>query len=250
LNIPTVVKELFQQDLTGLEPYKAAAVENTLTALDPWLHSQADQTILQIYPYLLGETDNLNLSLSLITLKDTLRTNLEQTIAESPPPEFPVYTPEQKKSYVDETYNRYFGKIPEALQVSSEKSTWIPLDGVRNAIKVFKIVSIIIIPLIVLVCLGIILLTRRVKTFTRKIGTSIVLGGLLGFTYSYVLQLVGYLMTLVSVVSALQKWLIQVTVDVLGVVHAPGIWIALIGAIMLIVSFVYKRGEGSSAIVK
>jgi hypothetical protein len=241
LDIRTVVKELFQQDLTGLEPYKAAAVENTLTAMDPWLHSQAEQTILQIYPYLLGETDNLNLSLSLTTLKDTLRMSLEQTITDSPPPEYSGYTSEQNKSYMDETYNKYFEKIPEALIVSSEKSTWIPLNGVRNAIKVIKLLSIMIIPLIVLICLGIILLTRKVKTFTRKIGTSIVLAGLLGFTYSYVLKLLEYLMTSVFAVSALQKWLIQVTVDVLAVVQEPGLWIVLIGAIILIVSFVYKR---------
>jgi hypothetical protein len=241
LNLRAVVTELFQQDLTGIEPYKGVTVANTLNILEPWIESQADQTILAIYPYLLGQSDSLNVSLSLNMLKDTLRTNLEQSINESPPPEFLGYTQEQKYAYVNDLNNAYFGKIPADLQISSSISSAIPLVYIRNTITIIRLASVLLIPVIVLICVGIILLTRQVKVFTRKLGTSILLGGLLGFTYSYVLQLLGFLVASLSIISALQQWLIRVTVDVLAVVHGPGIWIICVGIAMLITSFLFGR---------
>jgi hypothetical protein len=243
LSLRAALTQLYPQDLTGTELYKAETVNATLTAIGPAIKSQADQIIYEVYPYLLGQSQTLQVSVSLAILQESLRFNLEQVIFQSPPIEFLGYTPEQKKDYIDNTYTRLFRHIPANMQISSDVSTAIPLNDVRNWIGIFKLVSILFIPLTLLVCLGIILITRKVKEFTRKLGTSILLGGILGFTYAYVLKLLGFVSGSLFPLSELQKWSIQVTIDILAVVHSPGIWIIMIGVAMMVVSLGYERWE-------
>jgi hypothetical protein len=118
----------------------------------------------------------------------------------------------------------------------------------RNVIVFFKTFSRLLIPLILLLTIGIVLLSRQIKPIMWKLGSSFVIGGILGLTYGLILKIVGFLASVISLLSPLQSWMVQVATDAFTLVKLPSIIVIIIGVIMLIIFFVLEKRHPSKVV--
>jgi hypothetical protein len=250
LSLRSAAAELFPADLTSTQAYKTATLETTFREMGPWMKIQATQIVTTAYPYFLGQQDSLMISISLVPLETSLRTNLEKVIRNSPPDHFTFLSENAKQGYLDLAYNQFFGGLKTSLDLSSNDtpSTILSMADFRNVIVFFKTFSRLLIPLILLLTLGIILLSRQIKPIMWKLGSSFVIGGILGLTYGLILKIVGFLASGISLLSPLQSWMVQVATDAFTLVKLPSVIVIIIGVIMLIIFFILEKRHPSKVV--
>jgi len=251
LDIPSLAEELLSeqiaieipQEVPQGEELVAEVLSNTVTDLEPWMKQQTGVLIYSGYDYFLGRSQSLNLVISLEPVKDSLRDNLEQAVSESLPPELSGASPEMIEQFINEAYREATRDIPEAFEF--DESLWGSevqsiLEQVRGAIGYFELAYIVLIGLIPLLILGIVLLSRPVRTGLRRLGIIFLVYGVLQYIGVFIItHLAGTQLTQFDLpFSALQSWLPLFLSDLFAPVKIFSIGVAAAGVVLIIVGVV------------
>ena len=226
--IPSPIKQLI-----------VGALNDTIADLEPWLKQQAREVTYATYDYLEGRSQHISVVISLEPAKESLREN----ILESPLPELAGYSPELVERYLDTFYQQ----VPPTFEFDE---AWLgpenmaQLEQAKQFISYFQAVFYALIGFILLLILGIVLIHRQVRGSTRSLGTIFLSGGILSYVgFLLAKEVIGAKLAQAPVY--LQTWLPQLLADTLAPMQIYSLGLAGVGIVLLIVSFVYKRGEAS-----
>jgi hypothetical protein len=255
LNIPSLAKEMLSQQISQLEvpapyePYVAEVMDDTIADLEPWIKEQARDGIYSFYDYLEGRSQSLSLTVSLEPVKESLRDNLREAVLQSPPPELAGLPPAEIERYFNEYYEQISQEIPstfEFTEASLDPQVMAQLEQAKQVVGYLHLTYNALIGLILLLILGIVLINRKVKGSTRGLGTTFLTCGALSYAGVLVAKNVaGTQLTQLDIPVYLQAWTPQFLSDFLAPLEMYGIGLMAAGVALLVVSFVYKRGEPS-----
>ncbi len=251
LDIPSLAEELLlgqiaieiPQEVPQGEELVAEVLSNTVADLEPWMKEQASVLIYTGYDYLLGRSQSLNLVVSLEPVKNSLRDNLEQAVSESLPPELSGASPEMIEQFINEAYQEATRDIPEAFEL--DESLWGSevqsiLEQVRGATGYFELGYKLLIGLIPLLILGIVLLSRPIRTGLRRLGIIFLVYGALQYISIFIItHLAGTQLTQFDLpFSALQSWLPLFLSDLFAPLKIFSIGVAAAGVVLIIAGVV------------
>lgn len=220
-------------------------VDDTIADLEPWMKQQAREVTYSIYDYLEGRSQHLSLVISLEPVKESLRDNLRETVVESPPPELAGLPPAVIERYLDTFYQQ----IPSTFELdeaSLSPQVMAQLEQAKQFIDYSNIGYQALIGFILLLILLIIVINRQVRGSTRGLGTTFLSCGIFSYVGALVAKNVaGTQLTQLDMPVYLQAWIPQLLVDTLAPLEMYSIGLLAVGVVLLVVSFVYKRGEPS-----
>ncbi len=176
-------------------------------------------------------------------LQDYLRENEGQIVAELSKPEVSGLIDSLLKPYYDQFYDELIGEIPSEYNINEDN---IPSDVMEQLLLVRKYVGyfqtgywLLIVFMVVLAAL-IFLINRNIRVTTRALGIDLLIFGifdLAGVILARSLNPMGYVP---DIPASLDTWLTGLYSDVLGIMQVFSIVILVIGAALLVVSFVVK----------
>jgi len=249
LNISSLVKDLFHQQLILSESYMTEAVDNTITELEPWIKEQIHTSIYSGYGYLLGKRQSLNLEIPLAPLKDSLKNNLREAILQSPPPELTGAPSTAIELYINEAQQAVDEMIPPRFELNESSlspEVLSQLTEIKQAIGYVQLTYKVLIALILLLILGIVLLKREVRGTTRELGIIFTTYG--AFEYLGIIiikRLAGAQLPQLGIPLPLQDWLPQFLRGVLLPLEIFSLSLLIAGVALIVVSFVYKPRQPS-----
>ncbi len=249
LNISSLAKDLFHQQLILSESYMTEAVDNTITELEPWIKEQIHTSIYSGYGYLLGKRQSLNLEIPLAPLKDSLKNNLREAILQSPPPELTGAPSTAIELYINEAQQAVDEMIPPRFELNESSlspEVLSQLTEIKQTIGYVQLTYKILIALILLLILGIVLLKREVRSTTRELGIIFTTYG--AFEYLGIIiikRLAGAQLPQLGIPLPLQDWLPQFLRGVLLPLEIFSLSLLIAGVALIVVSFVYKPRQPS-----
>jgi len=249
LNISSLAKDLFHQQLILSESYMTEAVDNTITELEPWIKEQIHTSIYSGYGYLLGKRQSLNLEIPLAPLKDSMKNNLREAILQSPPPELTGAPSTAIELYINEAQQAVDEMIPPRFELNESSlspEVLSQLTEVKQAIGYVQLTYKVLIALILLLILGIVLLKREVRGTTRELGIIYTTYG--AFEYLGIIiikRLAGAQLPQLGIPLPLQDWLPQFLRGVLLPLEIFSLSLLIAGVALIVVSFVYKPRQPS-----
>ena len=209
LPVSSLVDEAELSKIKEENPELADLIENIIIENEAELKEQAGEAIHTIYDYLKGRSENLDLAL---ILKNTI---LDPYGLEMP-------------SDVDESLEEVESAFGES----------------RRYVGYFNLVYGLLIGFIVLLIAGIILVYREVKGATRTLGTIFLVYGIANIIAVFVARGVSRPpMERLDVPLSIQTWLTQLTSSSLTPLLILAIVLLIVGAVLLTVSFIYKRRQ-------
>jgi len=256
LDIPSLTGEMLSQQIpqfevtSPYEPYVAEVMDDTIADLEPWMKEQARGSIYSIYDYLEGRSQSLSLTISLEPVKDTLKQNLRETILNSPPPELQELPPDAIEQFLDEAYRQIDEQIPavqgiEVVEVD-QGTLGLSFEQIRQAIGYFHLGYNALIGFILLLILGIVLINREVRGSTRSLGSTFLTCGIFSYADVFIVKYIADTqLAQADMPVYLQAWIPQLIKDALAPLEMYSIGLLVVGVALLVVSFVYKRGEPS-----
>jgi hypothetical protein len=224
--------------------YAAESMEATMSQLGPSVTDRLTEAVYTGFEYLTGNEQDLDVAIPLEDLQETLKQNLREIVAQSPPAELKNATSEQLWAYCEAVYEQEFEKVPQVVHLSSTSSSpdvIYRLNEFRTAVSYFSYVPVLFLSLIVLMSALIILVRRNFKAALWELGIIFVVSGLIDFLYAYIAQQAGTHAGLLSFVPSINVWLVQVVADVVVVARQPVMLLTGIGAGLLIVSFLIPQ---------
>ena len=244
LDVTSLTREFIGEQLIPQIPpeagFAAEAIDKTITELDPWTKEQVNNVVSSGYDYLLGRSQELNLVIQLEPVKETFRDNLWAAFIKSPPPEVSILPQAELEKYFDQFYQQFDEQIPSTFELMPLEVT-SQLEIARKGIGYVQSGYNILIGIIIFLILAIILIDRSVKGTTRVLGTTFLIYG--AFQYAGILA-IKYLalpqLAQLSMPVQLQAWLPEVVSDFVAPMETLSLGLAIAGAVLLIVSFVYK----------
>jgi len=269
LDIPSLAGAFLKEQLTQgipeeMEPlveYLDKPLDDTLTELEPWIKEQISTAADPILDYLLGESQSLSVVIPLEPVKESLEDNLRQAFLQSPPSELSGVPQATLELYFDETYQAFSAQIPSTFEfdeslVGTETPAQIAealanaetmLGEGREYVAYFQLIYKALIGFMVLLTLGIVLISRQVKGATRELGTIFTTYGV--FEYAGILVAKYFSGKQIAqfplIPPSLQEWLPEFISDFLAPLEMFSLGLLIGGVILIVVSFVYKRGEPS-----
>jgi len=220
-------------------------VDDTIADLEPWMKQQAREVTYSIYDYLEGRSQHLSLVISLEPVKESLRDNLREAVLESPPPELAGFSPDLIESYLD-TFYQQIPSTFELNEASLSPQVMAQLEQAKQFIGYSNIGYQALIGFILLLILLIIVINRQVRGSTRGLGTTFLSCGALSYIGVLVTKnIAGTQLTQLDMPVYLQAWIPQLLADTLAPLEIYSIGLVAVGVVLLVVSFVYKRGEPS-----
>jgi len=249
LNISSLAKDLFHQQLILNESYMTEAVDNTITELEPWIKEQIHTSIYSGYGYLLGKRQSLNLEIPLAPLKDSLKNNLREAILQSPPPELTGAPSTAIELYINEAQQAVDEMIPPRFELNESSlspEVLSQLTEVKQAIGYVQLTYKVLIALILLLILGIVLLKREVRGTTRELGIIFTTYGAFEYLGLIIIKrLAGAQLPQLGIPLPLQDWLPQFLRGVLLPLEIFSLSLLIAGVALIVVSFVYKPRQPS-----
>ena len=267
-NIASLAGEFLAEQIAEENPEEMAEVTEyvgeAVAELEPWGKEQTSIAIGPISDYLLGRNQSLSVIISLEPVKENLEVTLKKRFLESPPAEHSGLSVAQLEQYFD----KYIGEIPvevmpltfeidesmlgieipaqiaEALAMAEHE-----LEQVRQYVGYFQLGYNLLLGFIGLLILGIILINREVRTSTRGLGITFLTygaawyGGNFAIKYCAVSQTAQLLQLGPS--SPLQMRLPLLFSDFLAPLQMYSLGFLAAGAVLLMVSFVYKLRQPS-----
>jgi len=251
LDVSALARELTEEQISGQLPPEAEFLEealySTIADHEPWLKEQVSAGIYSFYDFLLGKSDRLSLIISLEPLKESLRDDLRQIFMQSLPPELSDLPQAEIEQYFNQYYQQFAGQIPSTLEFDESSippEVMAQIIQVRQGISYFQSGYYALIGFMVLLVLGIILINRNVRSTTRGLGVPLLTYGALEYAGIWATKyLAPTYLSLAEVPSSLQAWLSQLVDDFLAPLEMFSLGLLVGGVVLLIVSFVYKRGR-------
>lgn len=256
LDVTSLSKELLREQvppevISIVSPqFIEELLDDVVTDLEPWIREQAGVAVYAGYDYLLGRSEELLVVIDLEPAKAILRDSLWQSFAESPPLGLDILSPAELESLFDEFYDDISGQMPATLEINEGMINTISLEimplleQARRYIGYLQIAYGVLIGATVALVTGIILLNRRVKGATLWLGIPCLICGIFVYVSTFVIKrLAELLMVQLSLPVQFQDWLPQFLTDSLAPLEVYGIVLMAVGAALLIVSVVYRRGQ-------
>jgi len=232
------------------------SLDDILIELEPQIKVQISAAADPIADYLLGVRQSLNVVISLEIIMRSLEGILRETFLESPPTDLAHFPPAELGQYFDEHFEEWSEVIPLTFELDeSLLGTETPadiaevlgeaekgLEEARQYVGYFQLGYKLMIGFIVLLVAGIILIDRRVKSITRKLGTTFLSCGVPWLVATLVTKYFAerWLATF-DTPSSIQEFLPAFVNDSLTPMLILSIGLVVIGIVLIIVSFVYKR---------
>ena len=242
--IPGEIKSIVPDDFID------EVLTSVVADLEPWVSEQAREAINSSYDYLLGRSERLSLVVDLETAKGPARDAVWRVFAQSPPLGLDRLPPAELEMLFDEVYREFSRQMPNAIEVNESVLNEIdpeimPLMArARRYIGYLQIAYWALIAGIALTIMGIILLTRRVRSATRWIGIPCLISGIVAYAGTFIIRhFAGMLMEQLTLPTQIQSWLPQLLEHSLAPMQIYGIVFMVVGAALLIVSVVYKRHQ-------
>jgi len=253
LDLSSLAGELVSSLLTTSReaPYLTKAIDETVAEMEPWLKKQLSDAIYASYDYLMGRTPRLNVIIPTQPLKDSLKKNLIKTLLASPPRELAGASPDEIRRYADEAYQQFAQDIPPAIELTEAKlpgEVMTTLKQVRQGMSYVRLGYQVLIGFMALLVLGIALINHQVKGATRSLGTTFLTYGV--FEYAGVFAAKYFArrpLPVPELPASLQAWLAEFVVDLLTPLERLSLALLIAGAILLIVSFVYRPHPAQTA---
>jgi hypothetical protein len=223
------------------------AVDETITDLKPWINQQAREITYSFYDYLEGKSQNLSVVIPLEPVKEELKNNISQAVITSPPPGLTDLPPATIERYLEPFYAR----IPSSFVLNE---AWLGpqnmarIDQLRQIVSHFDTVYYALLGFILLLILGTILLNHEVRGSTRSLGATFLSCGIVSYGSIWLAKyFIGTQSVLPRVPAYLQGWLPQLMADILSPMGLYSLVLAGVGAVLLIVSFAYRRRPNTEA---
>ncbi len=244
-------------EIANLDKYIADAIDEAKPAMKEQIVAAADP----VFDYLLMESQTLNVSISLEPVKEALRVRLLRAFLESPPPELATIPVNMRESYFNQYYPEFSKEIPTAFQLDeSVIGTDVPanieeglataeeaLAQARQYVSYFQLGYTLLIVFMLLMVAGIILIIRNVKDVTRRLGIPLLTYGAIEYASIWVAK---YFMKgklpLPDIPPSLQTWITQLSYNLIAPLEIFSLGMLIAGAVLTIVSFVYKRGQSAA----
>jgi len=239
------------QDIGQQFPQARALVKevlnNTVADVEPWVKEQVSDVAYSISDYLKGESQSLSLVISLEPVKDSLGANLRETLLKAPPPELAAAPPalrEQILSTIEQQATQAIPATFDLKEILFSPAVMGTPEQVRQVFGYYQMGYMVLIGFMLLLALGIILISRQVKSSTRNLGSTLLTYGVLGyagiFAGQYFLETqIGAQMGALGLPLALQAWLLQFIDSLWSPLRTFNIAVAVAGLVLVIVSIVY-----------
>jgi len=256
LDISSLAGEFISEQISGQIPLDnqlmAEILEDTITDLEPWIKEQANTAIYASYDYLTGKSQSLNIVIPTAELKETLKDSIKSAFLEALPPELAGVPPAMIDAAFNEYYQQYSQQIPATIEINESmlgSEVMSSLEQARQYIGYIQIAYKALIVLILVLIGLIVLIHRKVRGSTRQTGITFLTYGIPGFASIFILK--NYAMTQMAQLTqfnlpaSFQAWLPQLVDDLLAPLEMFSLGVLICGAVLLIVSFVYKPQESS-----
>jgi hypothetical protein len=256
LDVSSLVDELMRdqvpQEVMAVVPeeFIDEVLDDVFTDLEPWLREQVSQAVYTAYDYLLGRSQSLSLVIDVASVKEEVRDKLRQALLTSPPAGLEMIPPAQLERLFDDFYEQVAGQIPSTLEINEstlnemDSSIMPALAQARRYIGYFQAIYWALVIATALFIMGIILLNRWVRGATRWIGIPCLISGIVTYVATFVMKhFASAALAGIDLPLELQSWLPRLLDDSLAPLRTYGIVLMVVGVALLIVSFVYKRGQ-------
>lgn len=248
LDVSSLARELTEGQFSGQMPAEVKALEEALYGAiadnEPQLKEQARSAIYSFYSYLTGESDRLNVSISLEPVKENLRDRMWQYFQQNLPPQLFGLPRAMVEQYFDDYYQGLSASIPAEYfidETSLGPEAMAQIEQARQYLSYVRIGYYALLGFMALLVLGIILINRRVKDTTRRLGVPLLTYGAFEYAGIWVARyLTPKYSTMAGVPPSLQSWLTQLVDDLLAPLEIFSLGLLVSGIVLLIVSFVYK----------
>jgi hypothetical protein len=244
LNIASLAKDqLSVLILPNVEEFMGEAVNDTITDLEPWMKQQAREVTYSTYDYLEGRSQSWSLVISLEPVQESLRDNLRETLLLSPPPKLAKLSPPQIEGYID----KFYQLIPSTFELdeaSISPQVMAQLEQMKQAISYLHTIYYALIGFILLLILGIVLINRKVRSSTRWLGATFLSCGILIYVSILLTKyVIGTQLNQPEIPVYFQTWIPQLLDNTLAPLEIYSLGPLAVGVALLVVSFIYKRGE-------
>jgi hypothetical protein len=217
------------------------AVDKTINDMEPWLKEQSRNITYSFYDYLEGKSQSLSVVIPLEPVKEQLKDNISQAVTTSPPTGLTDMSPATIERYLEP----YYARIPSSFELNEAwlgPQTMAQINQLRQILSHFDTVYYALIGFIILLILGIILIKHEVRGSTRSLGATFLSCGIVSYGGVWLAKYaIGTQSVLPQVPVYLQSWLPQIMADVLSPLELYSLVLASVGAVLLIVSFAYRR---------
>ena len=237
LDVPLIAEEILS-DYIPEEELVVEVLSDTITDLEPWIQEQVTDGVSATYDYLSGRSESLSVVIPLEPVKESLKENLEEVISLLLPPA-------EAELYLDELYDQIDDMIPatyELNEASLGTELLAPLEMAREYIGYFQLGYKLLIGFMVLLIVGIVLIDHQVRSATRRLGSILLPEGVLLLVGYFIAKyFAGRQLAQFDVPSYLEDWLPQLASDFAAPLLMLSIGLIIGGAVLLTISFVYKR---------
>jgi len=249
LDVSALAKEVLAEQIPEGEEFMVGFLDKVVTDLEPWIKEQVRVVIYSSYDYLLGKSQSLRVTIPLEPVKESLQEPLKEAILESLPPQLEGLSPAEIEQYSNLLYLGIYQQIPSTFEFDESLLTpeiWAQFQQIRQAIGYFQLGYTLLIVFILLLILGIVLINREVKGATLGIGITFLSYGALWYAGTFVAKhFAGIQMAKLAIPSYLQGWLPQFLDDLIAPLGMFSLGLLVTGAVLIIVSFVYKPRDSS-----
>ncbi len=282
LDLSTLAGELISDQLETLIPpemeFLTEYIDEAIRALEPTVKTELTEAAGPILDYLIGDTSEISIQISLASVADSLEDNLREELLASPPPEYSDLSQSELNQLFDEVIG---GSLSEILPATMEIDESIigpeisanfagaigdaedtltdirneidsvvqdmqePLETSRQYISYFQLAYTLLIVFIALMVLGIVLILRDVKAICRRIGVPLLIYGALEYAAIWVGRyfLDGRLPFPDDFPAAAGGMITDISNSVMRPLEIFSLCLLIIGLVLTVVSFVYKRGQ-------
>ena len=253
LDIPSLAEEVLREQIPQGQEYMsevvAEAATDTIAEQELWIKQQARDGIYAFYDYLEGRSQSLSVTISIESIKESLRDNLWEAVLASPPPELEGLPPAEVEQAFNQFWSEFSEEIPSTLELDEsllDAEVMEQLEQAREIVGYIHLTYKALIALSLLLILLIVLLYRKVRGSTRQIGITFLTCGIISYVGALITKsIAGTQLTQLDMPVYLQTWIPQLIKDALAPLEIYGIGLMAAGVVLLVVSFVYKRGEPS-----
>ncbi len=256
MDISSLAGEFISEQISGQIPLDnqlmAEILEDTIADLEPWIKEQTNVAIYAGYDYLTGQSQSLSIVIPTAELKETLKDSIKSAFLEALPPELAGAPPAMIDAAFNEYYQQYSQQIPATIEINESmlgSEVMSSLEEARQYIGYIQTAYKALIAIILVLIGLIVLIHRKVRGSTRQIGITFLTHGIPGYASIFILK--NYAMsqlaqlTQFNLPASFQAWLPQLVDDFLAPLEMFSLGVLICGAVLLIVSFVYKPQESS-----